>query len=291
MNEKSFDSQELQRKLSEGIDHINNLINSCKGGSASLIEIDKSIRQISSYFNSLRNQWSLLGDQYILPDSVFETFVEGDCNKLARFYAISATEKSKHRLFNPLIIIGAVGLGKTHLLHAIVNKVRRNNPENGILYFQAEDFCEQLVNSVKNNRINEFIGYLSELDTLLIDDIHCFAGKEKTQEILVQIIDHLLSRDRQVIFSTLILPAEIKQINDRLLSRILKGVALTLGMADSQTLGKILTMKAQRLEREISDSMLTELLSIEHNCIREAEGHLIRLITINTLPETNEKIR
>ncbi len=283
MNKKTMDLERLQIKLLQCSDRITDLLNYCKQEAPALKYIDNSLNQLSRLICPLRSQMYLLEKNVICSDYVFENFIEGNCNKLARSHAISIAEGSHPNIYNPLFIFGSVGSGKTHLMHAIVNKVKSNNHEAAVLYLPSEHFCEMMVNSVKNNLFSEFIEYLSEQDILLIDDIHCLAGKEKTQDVLIQAIDLLLSRERQLVFSASILPSELKQINDRLLSRISNGLTVNLGMADSQTLGRILNEKAKRYNMELSDSILRELLSIEYNDIREAEGHFIKLIANSTL--------
>jgi len=278
MNKKTMDFERLRIKLLESIDRITELLNYCKQESPVLKDIDSSLSQLSRLIYSLRSQFYMLEKNVICKDFQFENFIEGNCNKLARSHAISIAEGSHPNIFSPFFIFGSVGSGKTHLMHAIVNKVKSKNHEAATLYLPSEYFCEMTVNSIRNNLFSEFIAYLSEQDILLIDDIHCLAGKEKTQDVLVQVIDILLSRDRQVVFSASVLPKEITPINDRLLSRISNGLTVTLGMADSQTLERILNEKAQHFNMRLPDSMLRELLSVEYKNIREAEGHFFSLI-------------
>lgn len=283
---KSNDSLKLKRQLIRINDQINNLINCWNDDEVSLSEIDEYLCQISSII-SLRNHLLIKRDQSVHQNYVFETFVEGECNKIARSYAMSATESKKSKVSNPLLITGSVGSGKTHLLQAILNKVKTNDPDDSILYLESEVLYKQMVNAIKNDRYIPFMIYLSKQRILIIDDIHCLKGKEQAQNLLVQVIDNNIIKDLQIIFSSTIPPSKVENFDDQLLSRISKGLVVNLSMADSQTLEKILKMEAKHLEIKLTDSILKEVLSIEHHSIREAEGYLINLIA----KATNEGTR
>ena len=219
-----------------------------------------------------------LGNRYVNSDFVFDTLIEGDCNKLARKCALLVSEKPAVPLFNPLILYGSSGLGKTHLLQAIFNNHKDKHAKNKALYLRAPDFTENLVHAIKHNLMDEFIDHTTNQDILLLDDIQYVERREKTQDIILQIIDNLLSKGSQVVISTSILPEYLRSFNDGLLSQLLKGMLVKLEMPDSQTILEILRLKARQYSTEIPDAMLTKLLSRKYNSISDVEGHLKLLI-------------
>jgi chromosomal replication initiator protein len=144
----------------------------------------------------LRNPFELKAINKINFDSqlnknyTFDNFIEGDCNRLARSAGVAVANKPGITSFNPLMVYGGVGLGKTHLIQAIGNKVEEDCPDKYVLYVTSENFVNQFIESLKNNRIDDFRNYYLQIDVLLIDDIQFLAGKEKTQEIFFHIFNY-----------------------------------------------------------------------------------------------------
>ncbi|MFN3875675.1 MAG: DnaA ATPase domain-containing protein, partial [Flavobacteriales bacterium] len=121
----------------------------------------------------------------------FDTFIEGDCNRLARSAGYAVAQKPGNTAFNPLLIYGGVGLGKTHLAHAIGIETKKHHPEKTILYVPAEKFTQQFIEAVKNNTVSDFTQFYQMMDVLIIDDVQFLAGKEKTQDVFFHVFNHL----------------------------------------------------------------------------------------------------
>src|SRR5215204_3596569 len=130
-------------------------------------------------------------DPQLNPAYIFESFIEGDCNRVARRAGKTVAEKPGGTAFNPLVIYGGVGLGKTHLAQAIGNEVKQNFPNKTVLYVSSEKFTNQFFDAVKNNSVNDFVHFYQLIDVLLMDDIQFFGNKEKTQDIFFHIFNHL----------------------------------------------------------------------------------------------------
>lgn len=265
----------LQTKIQESVDKVHELLLEYRHGLMYLEKIDTELNQLLNYLNPQKCESFNVSDEYVSSDYVFDTFIEGDCNKLARLSAISVAERPGETLFNPFIIYSATGLGKTHLLQSIHNKIRNDHPEHKAIYISAEHFCLNLISAIKNNTVIDFITHLYGQDTLLIDDIHSFEKKEKTQEILIQIIDHYLNNGKQIVFSTTILPEEMKNMAYGLVSRISKGLIVKLDRPNSNTIVEILKTKAKDFSIEIPDIVIEELASKDYPSIREFEGRFI----------------
>ena len=148
--------------------------------------------------NAIRNTFVIPGlrkvnvDSNLNPNYSFENFIEGDCNRLARSAGFAVAEKPGGTAFNPLLIYGGVGLGKTHLGHAIGIAIKNRFPNKTVLYVSSEKFTHQFIDSVKNNSTNDFIHFYQMIDVLIIDDVQFFSGKEKTQDVFFHIFNHFL---------------------------------------------------------------------------------------------------
>jgi chromosomal replication initiator protein len=209
---------------------------------------------------------------------LFENFISGDCNQVARSYVLKIAENPIGTIHNPIAIFGKTGLGKTHLLHAIVNKIRENKPEYKVVNFQSETFCSHLVNAFKIDGISKFLKYFSKQDILIMDDLCYFDGKPATQQYLIRVLDQFLLHGKQVILSTSISPNEIRDVDSGLLSRISRGMLLELTIPDSQTMIEILNQKIIQFELEIPEPILKILASTTYTNIREMEGTSITLM-------------
>ena len=130
-------------------------------------------------------------DSRLNPSYVFDNFIEGDCNRLARSAGMAVAKKPGGTAFNPLFIFGKVGLGKTHLAQAIGNDVKMKSPNKAILYVSSEKFTNQLIESLRNNEINDFVNFYQLIDVLIIDDIQFLSNKQKTQDIFFHIFNQL----------------------------------------------------------------------------------------------------
>ncbi len=140
-------------------------------------------------------------DSQLNPNYTFENFIEGDCNRLARSAGFAVAQKPGDTAFNPLMIFGGVGLGKTHLAHAIGNHVKQANKNKVVLYVSSEKFINQYIDAAKNGNNNDFINFYQYVDVLIVDDVQFFSKKEKTQEIFFQIFNHLHQARKQLVFT------------------------------------------------------------------------------------------
>ncbi|MEO5584838.1 MAG: DnaA/Hda family protein, partial [Flavobacteriales bacterium] len=158
-------------------------------------------------------------ESHLNPNYSFENFIEGDCNRLARSAGFAVAQKPGGTAFNPLLIYGGVGLGKTHLTHAIGIEIKRNHPEKTILYVPAEKFTQQFIEAVKNNTMGDFQQFYQMMDVLIIDDVQFLAGKEKTQDVFFHIFNHLHQSGKQLVITSDKAPVEMSGMEQRLLSR------------------------------------------------------------------------
>lgn len=221
------------------------------------------------------------------PNYNFDSFVEGDCNRLARSagYAV-ATKPPGATAFNPLVIYGGVGLGKTHLAHAIGNEFRQNFPNKTVLYVPSDKFTNQFIEALKNNSVNDFIHFYQLVDVLIVDDIQFLANKDKTQDIFFHIFNHLHQNGKQLILTSDRAPRDLEGMEERLLSRFKWGLSADLQAPDFETRIAILERKMYadgiELPREVVEFVA---YNIQTN-IRELEGALISLLAQASLNKT-----
>ena len=180
--------------------------------------------------------------------------------------------------FNPLLIFGGVGLGKTHLAHAIGVNVKEKFPEKTVLYISAEKFTQQYIDSVKKNNRNDFIHFYQIIDVLIIDDVQFFSGKTGTQDVFFHIFNHLHQNGKQVILTSDKAPVDMQDIEQRLLSRFKWGLSAELQRPDYETRVSILKNKLFRDGVEISDEIIDFIAKNITINIRELEGAVISLI-------------
>jgi chromosomal replication initiator protein len=213
----------------------------------------------------------------------FETFIEGDCNRLARSAGYAVASKPGGTSFNPLLLYGGVGMGKTHLAHAIGIEIKNQHPGKTILYVSSEKFTHQFIDAVKNNAQNDFIHFYQMIDVLILDDIQFFAGKEKTQDVFFHVFNHLHQTGKQLILTSDKAPVDIQGMEQRLLSRFKWGLAADLQMPDLETRIAILHKKMYvdgiELPKEIVEYIA---YSITSN-VRELEGALISILAQSSL--------
>ncbi|MES2837989.1 MAG: chromosomal replication initiator protein DnaA [Bacteroidota bacterium] len=217
------------------------------------------------------------------PNYTFDNYVEGDCNRLARSAGYAVANKPGGTAFNPLLIYGGVGLGKTHLAHAIGIQIKNNFPNKTVLYVGSEKFFQQYVESVRNNDQNDFIHFYQMIDVLIIDDIQFLAGKEKTQEIFFHLFNHLHQSGKQIVICSDKAPVEMLGFEPRLLSRFKWGLAADLQSPDLETRISILEKKVYNEGIELPKDVIEYLsYSITAN-VRELEGALNSLIAQSVL--------
>ncbi|HAT1596354.1 TPA: chromosomal replication initiator protein DnaA [Legionella pneumophila] len=208
---------------------------------------------------------------------VFDSFVEGNSNQLARAASMQVAERPGDA-YNPLFIYGGVGLGKTHLMHAIGNSILKNNPEAKILYLHSERFVADMVKALQTNSINEFKRFYRSLNALLIDDIQFFAGKDRSQEEFFHTFNALLEGQQQIILTSDRYPKEIEGMEERLKSRFGWGLTVAVEPPELETRVAILVSKAEQSNIELPYEVAFFIAKRIRSNVRELEGALRRVI-------------
>ena len=222
-------------------------------------------------------------DPQLKTDNTFENFVEGDCNRLARSAGYAVAQNPGGTAFNPLMIYGNSGLGKTHLAQAIGIEVKERFPDKVVLYVNANKFQTQYTEATRNNNRNDFLHFYQMIDVLILDDVHEFAGKEKTQETFFHIFNHLHQMGKQLILTSDKPPIELKGMEQRLLSRFKWGLTADLQMPDFETRMEILRRKVYKDGISLSEEVLEYIASHVSNNVRELEGALVSLLAQSML--------
>ena len=212
------------------------------------------------------------------PTYTFDNFLEGDSNRLARNAGIAVANKPGGTSFNPLLVFGGVGLGKTHLAHAIGVDIKDKYPEKTVLYISAEKFTQQYIESVKKNNRNDFIHFYQIIDALIIDDVQFLSGKSGTQDVFFHIFNHLHQNGKQVILTSDKAPVDMQDIEQRLLSRFKWGLSAELQKPDFETRVSIVKNKLYRDGVEMSDEVVEYIAKNIKTNVRELEGAIISLI-------------
>ena len=207
----------------------------------------------------------------------FETFVVGNSNRFAHAAAL-AVGNEPGKAYNPLFLYGGVGLGKTHLMHAIGNRILENNIKKNVLYVTSEKFTNQLINAIKDNKNEVFRNKYRSIDVLLIDDIQFIAGKERVQEEFFHTFNSLYEDGRQIIISSDKPPRDIQFLEDRLKSRFEWGLLADISCPDYETRLAILRKKAQDENIIIDDAILSDIANKIDSNIRELEGVLNKIV-------------
>jgi chromosomal replication initiator protein len=221
----------------------------------------------------------------------FDNFIEGDCNRLARSAGIAAGDNPGKTAFNPLFLYSRIGLGKTHLSHAIGLHIKNKFPENTVLYVNANEFLNQFIDSVKSNNQNDFIHFYQIIDVLLVDDVQFLCGKEATQNIFFQIFNHLHQKGKQLIITSDKPPVEMQGFQARLLSRFKWGLSADLQSPDLETRIAIIENKLYRDGVDMPKDVIEYLAYNITTNIREIEGALVSIIahsSFNKKPITIE---
>ncbi len=208
----------------------------------------------------------------------FENFVEGDCNRLSRSASMAVSINPGNTPFNPLYIYGNSGLGKTHVVQAIGHEVRSRHPELTVLYVSMNKFQAQFQTAYKEGSIPDFIHFYQTIDVLIIDDIQELTGKIGTQNAFFNIFNHLQLSGKQIILTSDKAPVELKDIEQRLLTRFKWGFATQVDLPDYQTKVKIIRSKAKRQNAMIPDDVIDFLANNISANVREIEGALSSLI-------------
>lgn len=222
--------------------------------------------------------------KWLNPKYTFESFVIGSSNRLAHAASLAVAE-APSKAYNPLFIYGGVGLGKTHLMHAIGHYVISHNTSEKVDYLSSEKFTNQFINAIRDNKTEEFRNKYRNVDVLLIDDIQFLAGKEQTQEEFFHTFNALHENNKQIVISSDRPPKEIPTLEDRLRSRFEWGLITDIHPPDLETRIAILRKKSLQEGIYIPDDVLTFIAQKIENNIRELEGALIKIIAFASLED------
>jgi len=232
----------------------------------------------------LRNPFVIPGikklkiESQLNPNYNFDNYIEGDANRLARSAGLAVANKPGGTSFNPLLVYGGVGLGKTHLAQAIGVEIKNKYADKTVLYISAEKFTQQYIDAVKSNSRNDFIHFYQMIDVLLIDDVQFLSGKSGTQDVFFHIFNHLHQNGKQVVLTSDKPPVDMQDIEQRLLSRFKWGLSAELQPPDYETRVSILQNKLYRDGVEMPNEIIEYIAKNIKSNVRELEGVLISMI-------------
>ncbi len=221
----------------------------------------------------------------INPKYTFDSFVSGTSNQFAHAAAM-AVSNNPATTYNPLFIYGGVGLGKTHLINAIGNEINKTNNNIKICYYSSEKFTNELINSLRHAKMEEFRNKFRSIDILLIDDIQFIAGKKSTQEEFFHTFNALYESHKQIVVTSDKFPKEMPDLEERLRSRFEWGLIADIQAPDTETKQAILNMKADQNNIKLPDDVIYLLANSISNNVRELEGYLIRIGAYSSLTST-----
>jgi chromosomal replication initiator protein len=254
------------------------------------VDVPKSTPQnkypeIKPNSEKVKNPFELRGlnkshtDSFLNQTYTFDNFVEGDCNRLARAASFAVAQKPSVTSFNPLMIYGGVGLGKTHLVQAIGNYIKQNSiEERFVLYVSSEKFTSQFINAIRENSLQDFMAFYMQVDVLILDDVQFLSGKEKTQETFFHIFNHLHQSGKQIVMTSDRPPKELEGVEDRLLSRFKWGLTADLQTPDLETRIAIIHNIIEAEGIKIDFEVIEYLAHCIDSNVRELEGVMISLI-------------
>ena len=250
----------------------------------SIVISDKNIESIPSLTSKDKpvprsyHRKSQLNSRYI-----FENFIEGKSNQFAKAAAMSVSETPGQTPYNPLLIYSKPGLGKTHLLQAIGNKIIRQNPNMRVVYLTSEKFMLDFISSIQKNHSTDFISHYRNVDMLLLDDAQFFQSKEQTQEQFFHLFNDLFQKGKQIVLTTDRHPNELRGLKERLVSRFQSGLIVDIQPPDLETRIAILMKKGEDDGLEIPYDVIEFIASAIKGDIRAMEGALVKLLALSSL--------
>ena len=222
-------------------------------------------------------------ESHLNPGFTFDTFIEGDCNRLARSAGYAVASKPGLTAYNPLFVFGMTGVGKTHLLHAIGNKTKQDSADKAVLYVSSEQFSQQYVEAVKRGTVGDFMNFYRMIDVLLVDDIQFFSGKLKTQENFFHVFNHLRQYGKQIVLASDRAPQDMEGMEERLLSRFKWGLSANLDTPSFETRKSILRSKMHQNGVELPSEVVDYIAHNINTNIRELEGAMVSLLAQSSL--------
>jgi len=243
-------------------------------------KVDETLQDLNPEPAEIKNPFVIPGikkwkvDSQLNVNFVFNNYIEGDCNRLARSAGLAIAKKPGQTAFNPLVIYGDVGLGKTHLANAIGNEVVSTLPSKTVLYVTSDNFTNQLIQSIRNGGVNDFVSFYQQIDLLIVDDIQFLANKQKTQEIFFHIFNQLHQSGKQIVLTSDRPPRDLDGMEERLISRFKWGLTADLQAPDLETRMAILEHKMMQEGMGIPPNVIEFICFNIKNNIRELEGVL-----------------
>lgn len=289
---KDWLNDNLMEQLSGSIQHFSgehkNIVIDLNSGEATSNQ-PEPVDQIESEVQVINDVMpeTPFGTNVLNPTFIFENHIEGKSNQIARA-ATKQVSENPGAAYNPLFIYGGVGLGKTHLMHAAGNLIRKNQKNANVAYVHSERFVSDMVKSIGNNAMDKFKSYYRSLDALLIDDIQFFAGKNQSQEEFFHTFNTLLESGSQIILTSDKFPKEINNLQERLISRFESGLTVRIDPPELETRVAILKNKARKNQVELGDDVAFLVAKKIRSNVRELEGALHRLVASSRF--TNREI-
>lgn len=219
-----------------------------------------------------KNRLSAFKETSLNPKYTFENFVMGNGNETAYFSSMQVAENVKNTQYNPLLIFGGVGLGKTHLVSAIGNYVFNHDPSIKVIYLTSDQFVTQMFFHIKNKTIDTYKQFLSSKDLIIIDDVQFFAKKEKSQEELFHIFNYIYNGGGQIVLTSDFHPNQIHQLDDRLKSRFKMGLITDVRPVDLETRAAIISMKADEINLTLDNDVVMFIANNINTNVRDLEG-------------------
>jgi chromosomal replication initiator protein len=263
--------EDINESLESGTIKVPGLKNANKPKPQGTLPFDDKTRDAKPFRSNLNTRYS------------FDNFVTGDSNQLASGAAYAVSQNPGKTRFNPLFVYGDTGLGKTHLVQAIGNMILSENPKSRVLYTNSEIFTMEFIKAIQNNKVSDFVNYYRNIDVLIVDDIQFLAEKERTQDNFFHTFNALHQAGKQLVLTSDKPPKELKDVDERLISRFQWGLSVDIQMPDLEMRMAILQKKSQDEGIDLPQDIVEYIARHVKTSVRELEGTLVGLIAKTTL--------